>query len=136
VNHQPKVLVVEDQYFVAADCEHHLQAAGFQCSGLASTREEALRLAERQHPDLIIMDIHLGGPQFAGDEGLSAAIEIYEHLGIRCIFASAHADAAIREAASRACPIGWLDKPYTGDSLVHAVNTAIAKLAQEDRPTH
>ena len=33
---------MEDQYFVAIDCEQQLQAAGFECSGLATTREEAL----------------------------------------------------------------------------------------------
>lgn len=102
----PRILIVEDQYFVAIDSELNLRSAGFECVGLATTAADAVDLAERERPDLILMDIRLAGP---GD-GVDAAVLIYERFGIRCIFASAHADTKVRQKADRARPLGWLDR--------------------------
>ncbi|MGH8176019.1 MAG: response regulator [Steroidobacter sp.] len=129
MTHTPKILVVEDQYFVAIDCELNLRSGGFECVGLATTAADAVELAEREHPDLIVMDIRLAG----GADGVDAAILIFERLGIRCIFASGHADAAVRQIAERARPLGWLDKPYTCSALIQAVREGVAALETEPR---
>jgi DNA-binding NarL/FixJ family response regulator len=129
----PRVLIVEDQYFVAVDCELQLRSAGIECVGLATTASEALDIAEREHPDFAIMDIRLASVA----DGVEVAIVIYERLGIRCIFASAHADAATRKLAERAHPLGWLDKPYTGGQLVATVRECLDTLhrAQPEPPS-
>ena len=110
----PRILVVEDQYFVALDCEQQLAAAGFDCVGVATTAASALDLAEREKPDLIVMDVRMSSHA----DGVEAAIVIYERFGIRCIFATGHADDAIRHAAERARPLGWVEKPYSADRLI------------------
>lgn len=110
----PRILVVEDQYFVALDCEQQLSAAGFNCVGVATTAASALDLAEREKPDLIVMDVRMS----SSADGVEAAIVIYERFGIRCIFATGHADEAIRREAERARPLGWVEKPYTPDRLI------------------
>ena len=120
----PRVLIVEDQYFVAVDCELQLRSVGIECVGLATTAAEALDLAEREHPDFVLMDIRLASVA----DGVETAIVIYERLGIRCIFASAHADSATRKLAERAHPLGWLDKPYTGGQLVATVRECLSTL--------
>jgi DNA-binding NarL/FixJ family response regulator len=120
MTHPLRVLIVEDQYLVAHDCEHHLRSAGFDCVGLAGTAEEAVELAERQHPDLVVMDIRLA----TRVDGVEAAIDIFKRFGIRSIFTSGHADSATREEARPAHPLGWLVKPYTPEALVSAVESA------------
>jgi DNA-binding NarL/FixJ family response regulator len=120
----PRILIVEDQYFVAVDNELSLRDGGFEVVGLATTAKEAVELAERERPDLILMDIRLASRA----DGVEAAIAIYERLGVRCIFTSGHADPYVREDAKRAHPLGWLDKPYTSEALVEAVQQALAKL--------
>lgn len=120
----PRVLIVEDQYFVAVDCELQLRSAGIDCVGLATTAAEALDIAEREHPDFALMDIRLASVA----DGVEAAIVLYERFGIRCIFASAHADAATRKLAERAHPLGWLDKPYTGGQLISTVRACLSGL--------
>ena len=120
----PRVLIVEDQYFVAVDCELQLRSVGIDCVGLATTAAEALDIAEREHPDFVLMDIRLASVA----DGVEAAIVLYERYGIRCIFASAHADAATRKLAERAHPLGWLDKPYTGGQLVATVRECLGSL--------
>jgi DNA-binding NarL/FixJ family response regulator len=123
----PRILIVEDQYFVAVDCELNLRSAGFECVGLATTAAGALDLAERERPDLIVMDIHLASRV----DGVEAAIVIYERLGIRCIFASAHADSVTHKEAERARPLAWVDKPYAGSQLVEAVKGAMKELQSD-----
>ena len=105
----PRILIVEDQYFVAIDNELSLRDGGFEVVGLATTAKEAVEFAERERPDLILMDIRLASRA----DGVEAAIAIHERLGVRCIFTSGHADAQVRKQAKRAHPLGWLDKPYT-----------------------
>lgn len=120
----PRVLIVEDQFFVAVDCELQLRAAGIECVGLATTAADALDLAQKEHPDLVVMDIRLASRV----DGVQTAIVLYERLGIRCVFASAHADASTRKLAERACPLAWLDKPYTGEELVRTVKESLKAL--------
>jgi DNA-binding NarL/FixJ family response regulator len=67
------------------------------------------------------MDIRLASRA----DGVEAAIVIYERLGIRCIFTSAHADELTRTEAQRAQPLGWVDKPYTSDKLIEAIQRAM-----------
>jgi DNA-binding NarL/FixJ family response regulator len=129
MTHQPPhILIVEDQYFVATDCEVQLEAAGFECVGLATTAAQAIDLARRGQPDLVIMDIRLA----SRTDGVEAAIEIYDRLGIRCIFASGHADAAVRKQAQRAHPVGWLDKPYTREQLIGAVKAGLQEIERSE----
>lgn len=131
--HPARILIVEDQFFAAADCELQLAAAGFNCVGLAATATEAAELALRHRPNLILMDIWLANRS----DGVAAAIDIYERLGIRCIFCSAHADAWTHDKAKRAHPLGWLEKPYGSDDLLAAVNKGLQRLAHErPMPAH
>jgi two-component system, response regulator PdtaR len=119
-----RVLIVEDQYFVAVDCELQLRSVGIDCVGLATTAAEAIDIAEREHPDFVLMDIRLASVA----DGVDAAVVLYERFGIRCIFASAHADPATRKMGERAHPLGWLDKPYTGGQLVATVRECVGSL--------
>jgi DNA-binding NarL/FixJ family response regulator len=127
-----KILIVEDQYFVALDSELNLQAAGYECVGLATTARQAIDMAESEHPDLVLMDIRLAGRR----DGVQAATEIYERFGIRSIFASAHADAAMHQHAERAHPLGWVDKPYTGEELIDAVRAGVEQLGNVPPNAH
>jgi DNA-binding NarL/FixJ family response regulator len=122
---RPKVLIVEDQYLLAIECERHLEAAGFRCVGLASTAADAILLAAREHPDLILMDIRLA----SRTGGVEAAQEIFDTYGIRSVFMSAHGDAETRRLAAAANPLGWLPKPYTPTDLLDVVKAAANELS-------
>lgn len=119
-----RVLVVEDEYFVALDAEDTLSAAGFTVVGIAVTADEAVAMATAERPDIVLMDIRLAGPR----DGIEAAAEIRSRLGIPSLFATAHADAATRARGdSTASPLGWLTKPYSHREMVAAIATAMAK---------
>lgn len=122
----PRILVVEDDYFVALDLEGGLREAGMEVLGPVPTAEEALALAKAEHPLLAVMDIRLAGEK----DGIDVAIELYRTLGIRCIFASAHADPPHRQRAAAAEPLAWVQKPYTIGALVAAVRQALPEVRQ------
>lgn len=119
-----RILIVEDEYFVALDAEDALSAAGFTVVGVAATADEAVAMAAAQAPDIVLMDIRLAGPR----DGIDAATEIRGRLGIPSLFATAHADAATRARGdSAASPLGWLTKPYSQREVVAAITAAMTR---------
>ena len=124
-----RVLVVDDEYFVALDAEEALAAAGFEVVGVATTAEEAVEIARAERPHLVLMDIRLAGVR----DGIDAAAEIRGRLGIPSLFATAHSDAATRaRGEGAAAPVGWLTKPYAPTELATAVASALARLRGQD----
>lgn len=68
-----RVLVVEDEFFVALDLESILLEAGKEVVGIAAEADEAVVLARRERPDLVLMDIRLAGGS-DGTPPVSAAL--------------------------------------------------------------
>ena len=122
-----RILVVEDDFLVAADIELALIDAGFDVVGVAESADHAVALAAAEQPALILMDIRLAG----GSDGIDAAIRIYREQGIRCLFASAHTDTIARKRAEPAQPLGWLQKPYTMGRVVDAVKQALSNKSDQ-----
>ena len=123
VGTRARILVVEDDYVVALSNEWALRDAGFEVVGVVASGEEALRLTERTGPDLVLMDIRLGGRM----DGIEAAVSLRAR-GLRCLFASAHSDPGTVARGAAAEPLGWLQKPFSEAALVAAVAKAMARL--------
>jgi DNA-binding NarL/FixJ family response regulator len=119
-----RVLIVEDQPFVALDSETALKMRGHEVVDIALNAHAAAAAARQYRPDVILMDIRLSGSR----TGLEAAIEIYKDLGIRCVFATAHGEDFTRRLAEPARPLGWLTKPYTSEEMLAAVEAAGAQI--------
>jgi DNA-binding NtrC family response regulator len=124
----PKMLIVEDDYLVAAQMEQALKAAGFDIAGVVATAEEAIELAVVERVSLVIMDIRLAG----SCDGVEAAIELFDRHGIRSIFATAHGDAETRKRAEIAQPLDWLQKPYSMISLIESVRKSLITLNKKN----
>jgi two-component system, response regulator PdtaR len=119
-----RILIVEDNFLVASQVEKALSDAGFDVTGVATSAEEAVALAHSGNPALIVMDVRLAGER----DGIQAAVDIFQGLGMRCIFATAHYDQMTRDRAKPAKPLGWLEKPYSMASLVDTVRHALKEL--------
>jgi CheY-like chemotaxis protein len=120
VTEQLRIVVVEDEVFIRLDLVTHLRAAGHAVVGTADSAGEAIRVVERERPDLVVMDVRLVGDR----DGIEAAIEIWQRFAIRCLFVSANLDAAARAKARAANPLGFLEKPFTAHSLLTAISPA------------
>ena len=83
-----RVLVVEDDGVLALDLAETLDDLGYTVAGTATRGEEAIDLARRLHPNLILMDVGL-----AGDiDGIAAAEAIRDEHDVPVVFLTAHAD--------------------------------------------
>jgi CheY-like chemotaxis protein len=116
-----RILIVEDDFLIALQAETALAEAGFHVIGVAASADEAIELAASHQPALVVMDVRLSGRR----DGIDLAIELFRDHAIRCLFATAHADAQARRRAEPADPLGWLQKPYTMASLIGMVRGAL-----------
>jgi DNA-binding NarL/FixJ family response regulator len=116
-----RILIVEDEPWIALDLEHLIADAGYEIAGLAQDANEALHIAKETRPALVLMDVRLAGER----DGIDAASDIFESLGIRSIFVSAHFDRTTRRRAEAAKPYAMLDKPIKPDALIAAVKKAL-----------
>lgn len=121
------ILIVEDDLLIASEMEATLCDAGFEIAGIAATAKEALELAQAGSPTLAVMDIRIAGDR----DGIDTALELFRSHGVRCIFASAHSDQDARQRAQPAAPLGWLQKPYTMESLTGMVRAAVRELLSQ-----
>src|SRR5436309_15328992 len=102
-----KVLVVEDDYLTATGFRDILLGYGYVVTGIAATRNEAIRLVERDWPDIVLMDIMLEKEL----SGIEAANEIKTLHRIPVIFLTSYVDDEILRRAKITDPFGYLLKP-------------------------
>jgi CheY-like chemotaxis protein len=90
---------------------------------------DALRIAEDNRADLVLMDIQLEG----GVSGIAAeaAAAIRGHLDIPVVFLTAHASAETVGRAVESGAFGYLLKPYTMPELKAAIDIALHKHTTE-----
>jgi CheY-like chemotaxis protein len=108
-----RVLVVEDEFFIALHTEGMLQAMGHSVVGIAVSADEAVEMAEQHRPDVVLMDIRLIGVR----DGIDAAADIKARVGTPLLFVTAHTDLATRQKAAATRPLGFLEKPLTQERL-------------------
>ncbi len=116
-----RLLIVDDDWLISMHLGQLLTAAGFEVVGTASDAATAVALAERERPDLVLMDIRLHGPV----DGVEAAREIIDRFGIQSLFVSAHSDQGTITRTLAARPTGWLPKPFTEAEVLRAVRVAL-----------
>ena len=113
-----RILIVEDELLIAWEAEMALSDAGHDVVGTAPTVEKAVELAERHHPDVIIMDLRLKN----GGSGVTAATMIRAKMDAEIIFASGNLDPDCRARLASFNPLAMISKPYKGDDLVQAID--------------
>jgi len=116
-----RVLIVEDETFAVLYMADIVTEGGFDVVATAATAEEAIAKAGTENPDLVIMDIRLIGER----DGVYAATEIMQRHGIRSLFVSAYSDPQTRHRASVCSPAGFVEKPFTPETLLSALRAAL-----------
>ncbi|MCT4357341.1 response regulator [Streptomyces sp. Je 1-79] len=109
-----KVLVVDDDFMVAKLHSRYVSAVdGFSVVGVAHSGGEALRLADRLRPDLVLLDIYL--PDM---DGISVLRELRgSGLAVDALFITAARDAGMIRSALRAGALHYLIKPFNQSAL-------------------
>lgn len=122
-----KILVVDDEAFLARDLKQRLENMGYEVPTTASSGEEAVRIAAELKPDLVLTDINLADSM----DGIEAARQIRRHRDIPVIYLSAHADQTTLDRAKTTGPFGYILKPFQDHELKIAVEMALNKHQME-----
>jgi CheY-like chemotaxis protein len=118
-----KVMVVEDEYIIALDLKDRLSRLGYIVPTIATSGKEAVQLARKDKPDLILMDIMLRGEI----DGVQAAKSIREKDDVPVLFVSSFSDINSVKRAQKVSPYGYLVKPFTETELKTGVEEAFKK---------
>ncbi len=107
-----RVLVVEDEYFIADEIESALRRRRATVVGPAPTLEEARVLFDREQPDCAVLDINL-----AGEMVFAFADELRERT-VPFVFATGY-DAPV--VPSRFADVDRVEKPLNINKLMEAL---------------
>lgn len=120
-----RILIAEDNDLVALTLEDQLKRLGYDVIGIARAGAEAIQLAARLLPDLIIMDIRM--PEV---EGTEAAMRINQQRPTPIIMLTAYTDRDTIRRAEAAGALGYLVKPVNEPELTPAINIALARFKE------
>ncbi len=120
-----RILIAEDNDLVSLTLEEQLKGLGYDVIGIAHSGAEAVSLAGRLRPDLIIMDIRM--PEMEGTEAANRIREIYP---VPIIMLTAYADKETIKKAEAAGALAYLVKPVNENELPPAINIALARFRE------
>jgi DNA-binding response OmpR family regulator len=115
-----KVLIVEDEIFVALEIEQIVEDTGFDVSAIAADREAALACAETC--DIALVDLNLRD----GPTGPMIGMELASRYGIRVIYVTANPS---QIGAASVAALGVITKPFRAQSI-----SAALQLAAKEEP--
>jgi len=127
MDERTQILIVEDERIIALEMRHKLESMGYDVSAIVSSGEEAVRMAEELHPDLVLMDIVLQGEM----DGVEAAGQIRTRFDIPVVYVTANVSDARLEDIARSEPFGCLFKPFEDMELQAAVKMAVYRYSME-----
>lgn len=117
-----RIVIAEDEAIIRLDLREMLEEEGYEVVGEVADGESALRLAEEEHPDLVILDIVMPGM-----DGLTAAQLIAERELAAVLILTAFSQRDLVTQAIKAGAMSYLVKPFEKSDLVPAIEFAIAK---------
>ncbi len=100
------VLIIEDEPFIAMDLEALVESLGHRVLGVARTHSEAVALARKKKPGLILADIQLAD----GSSGLDAVNDLLEAFEVPVIFITAYPERFL--TGERPEPAFLIAKPF------------------------
>ena len=115
------ILVVEDEGIIALQLTELLEKNGYLVTGTMAYGEDAVKMAKKNPPDLICMDIELMGKI----DGIEAARKIHEHADIPVIYLTAYSDDQRLARAKETMPYSYIVKPFNERELLISVDMAL-----------
>lgn len=113
------VLIIEDEPFIALDLEGLVESLGHRVTGIARTHTEAIALAGKKRPGLVLADIQLAD----GSSGLDAVNELIETVEVPVIFITAYPERFL--TGVRPEPAFLIAKPFQPATVAAVISQAL-----------
>jgi len=120
-----RVLIAEDEALIRLDLKEMLEEEGYAVVGEAADGEEAVALAGRLRPDLVILDVKM--PKL---DGIAAAEQIAGGRVAPVVILTAFSQRDLVERAREAGAMAYLVKPFQKKDLVPTIEMATSRFAE------
>jgi FixJ family two-component response regulator len=118
----PLISVVDDDVSVRKSLDRLMRSAGMEVRLFASA-EEFLKSDHPRNADCLVLDVRL--PGMSGTELLRDLVA--RRYNVPVVFITAHgSDDRARSDAASDWTVAYLIKPFSGDDLLDAINTALS----------
>ncbi|WP_165822530.1 ANTAR domain-containing response regulator [Paenibacillus montanisoli] len=123
------IVIVDDDPIIRMDIREMLEEEGYHVVGEGKNGQEAVELAARLKPDLVIMDVKM--PVMNGIKA-TRIIQGMQELGTSVLLLTAYSQKELVQEAREAGVIAYLVKPVTEADLIPAVEIALSQKARFD----
>jgi DNA-directed RNA polymerase specialized sigma24 family protein len=113
------VLIIEDETFIAMDLESLVRNLGHNVIGVARTHKDAVDIARRRTPGLILADIQLAD----GSSGLDAVNELLKAFEVPVVFITAYPERFL--TGERPEPAFLIAKPFQPATVSAIISQAL-----------
>ncbi|MBF0317527.1 MAG: response regulator [Nitrospirae bacterium] len=120
---QTRIMIVEDEWIIAANLKEMLQGLNYEVCSVVFSGEDAVKRAEDDRPDIILMDILLRGEM----DGIEAAENITAFLNIPIVYLTSYTDDKTLQRAKATDPFGYIIKPFEKRELRIIIEMALYK---------
>jgi AmiR/NasT family two-component response regulator len=120
-----RVLIADDEAIIRLGLRTMLEEMGHRVVGMAADGPSAVRLAEKEKPDLALLDIKM--PDM---DGLEVAEVITARDRIPILMLTAYSDRELVERAARLAVLAYLVKPVKEADLGLAIELAMARFEE------
>ena len=114
-----RVLIIEDEPIIAMDIEQIVRDLGHEVTGVAVTRDEAVKLAGEERPGLVLADIQLADDS----SGIEAVKDILSKFSVPVIFITAFPERLL--TGERPEPTFLITKPFERSTVKAAISQAL-----------
>jgi DNA-binding response OmpR family regulator len=118
------ILVVDDEALIRSSLSYSLEQAGYRTTS-ALDAENALAIAQRDHPDLILLDIGLPGM-----DGLEALSHLRAQIGCPVIFVTARRRELDEIVGLELGADDFISKPFDVDVLLARVKAVLRRVGR------
>jgi len=125
-----RILVADDESTIRLLCRVNLTAEGMEVLE-APDGEQALELARRERPDLVLLDVMM-----PGRDGWSVARALADDEDTReipIVFLTARAETTDRLRAHELGGVGYILKPFDPIRLAGTIETTLSRIARGER---
>jgi len=121
-----KILVIDDEDIVLISCKRALLPEGFEVK-TAQNGIEGLKMIEEERFDLVFTDLKM--PDIDGIEVLRIIKQRWPETGVIIITGYQTVNSAV--AAIKLGAYDYIEKPFTPDGIINAVNRALEERKKE-----
>jgi PAS domain S-box-containing protein len=122
-----RILVIDDEPQVLRYVQRTLEESGFRAI-VTQDPEEAIRIAETDDPDMLLLDM-----QLPGTDGFELLRRVREFSGVPVMFLTARSDSEVAAKALRAGADDYVTKPFSPSELVARIEASLRRRVLSDQ---